>query len=315
MMGKIALVFPGQGSQHVGMGRDFWEQVPEARALLEESGKALGSDLAALCFEGPEDTLTLTANAQPAILAVSMAAFAAFRREGIPFDYVAGHSLGESSALVAAGSLRLDDAIRAVRRRGEFMQEAVAPGIGAMAAILGLEGEAVLEVCHEAAAGDIVEIANFNGPDQIVVSGHTAAVERAVALAKKRGAKRAVRLQVSAPFHCSLMRPAGERLAAVLKGIPIADPRVPVVNNVDAEVVTKSAEVKEGLIRQVSSPVRWVDVVRRLVKEGVTVFLELGPGRVLTGLIRRIVGDARALHAEDLASLRAAIDQLRACSR
>jgi len=312
MMGKIALVFPGQGSQHVGMGRDFWEHVPDARSVLEESGRALGINLAALCFEGPEDTLTLTANAQPAILAVSVAAFAAFRREGITFDYVAGHSLGESSALVAAGSLRLDDAVRAVRRRGEAMQDAVPPGVGAMAAILGLEGEAVREVCHEAAEGEVVEIANFNGPDQIVVSGHTAAVERAVALAKKRGAKRAVRLQVSAPFHCSLMRPAGERLAAVLKGIRIADPQVPVVNNVDAEVVTRSADIEEGLVRQVSSPVRWVDTVRRLVKEGVSVFLELGPGRVLTGLIRRIAAEARALHAEDVQSLRAALDSLKA---
>jgi [acyl-carrier-protein] S-malonyltransferase len=310
-MGKIALVLPGQGSQHVGMGRDFWEQVPDARAVFEESGGALGIDLAALCFEGPEETLTLTANAQPAILAVSMAAFAAFRREAISFDYVAGHSLGESSALVAAGSLRLDDAIRAVRRRGEFMQDAVAPGVGAMAAILGLHGEAVREVCHEAAEREVVEIANFNGPDQIVVSGHVAAVERAVALAKRRGAKRAVRLQVSAPFHCSLMRPAGERLAAVLKEIRIADPKVPLINNVDAEVVTRGAEVEEGLIRQVSSPVRWVETVHRLVKEGVSVFLELGPGRVLTGLIRRIAPEARAFHAEDVLSLRAAIDGLR----
>jgi len=312
MMGKIALVFPGQGSQQVGMGRDFWEQVPEARTVFEDSGRALGIDLAALCFEGPEETLTLTANAQPAILAVSMAAFAAFRREGISFDYVAGHSLGESSALVAAGSLRLDDAIRAVRRRGEFMQDAVAPGVGAMAAILGLEAEAVRDVCHEAAGGEVVEIANFNGPDQVVISGHSAAVERAVALAKKRGAKRAIRLQVSAPFHCSLMRPAGDRLAAVLKEIRIADPQVPVVNNVDAEVVTRSADIEVGLVRQVSSPVRWVDTVRRLVKEGVSVFLELGPGRVLTGLIRRIAGEARAVHAEDLQSLRVAIDGLKA---
>ncbi len=314
MIGKIALLFPGQGSQHVGMGRDFWEHVPEARAMLEEAGRALAIDIASLCFQGPEESLTLTANAQPAILAVSMAALAAFRREGIPFDYVAGHSLGESSALVAAGSFRFQDAVRTVRRRGEFMQQAVAPGIGAMAAILGLHAEIVREVCHEAAEGEVVEIANFNAPDQIVVAGHTAAVERAVALAKVRGAKRAVRLQVSAPFHCALMRPAGQRLAAVLQEIPIADPAVPVVNNVAAEVVTRSAEIMEGLVRQVSSPVRWVEGVRRLVKEGVTEFLELGPGRVLTGLMKRIAGEAHAFHAEDLPSLRAAIDHLRTCS-
>jgi len=311
-MTKIALVFPGQGSQQVGMGRDLWEQVPEARALFEDGGRALKTDLAHLCFEGPEEALTLTANAQPAILAVSAAAFAAFRREGIRFDYVAGHSLGEYSALVAAGSIGFDDAIRTVRKRGEFMQEAVPPGIGAMAAILGLEQQIIFEVCEEAGQGGVVEVANLNGPGQVVIAGEAEAVERAIGLAKGRGAKRAVRLQVSAPFHSSLMRPAGERLGKVLKATSIADPSVPLVNNVDAEVVTKGIEVAEGLIRQVSSPVRWEEGVRRLVREGVTCFLELGPGKVLTGLIKRIATEALALHAEDTASLRIALERLKA---
>ena len=200
-MNRIALVFPGQGSQQVGMGRDFWEQVPEARTVFEESSHFLGFDLARLCFEGPEDALTLTANAQPAILAVSVAAFAAFQREGLRFDYVAGHSLGEYSALVAAGSLRFEDAIRTVRKRGEFMQEAVPPSAGAMAALLGLDQESVCAVCGEAGATGVVEVANINAPGQVVIAGETEAVERAIRLARERGAKRAVRLQVSAPFH------------------------------------------------------------------------------------------------------------------
>lgn len=311
-MTRIALVFPGQGSQQVGMGRDFWEQIPEARELFEMGGQALGFDLARLCFEGPQDTLTLTANAQPAILAVSMAAFAAFHREGIRFDYVAGHSLGETSALVAAGSIRFVDAICMVRKRGEFMQEAVAPGIGAMAAILGLERETILEVCEEAGRTGVVEVANFNGPGQIVIAGVTEAVERAIDLARNRGAKRAVRLQVSAPFHSSLMRPAGERLAGVLETFSIVDPAVPLVNNADAELLTKGVEIASSLIRQVSSPVRWEEVVRRLVKEGVSLFVELGPGKVLTGLIKRIAKEAFALHAEDVDSLRIALKQVRA---
>lgn len=311
-MNRIALVFPGQGSQQVGMGRDFWEQVPEARSLFEEGGQSLGIDLARLCFEGPEDALTLTANAQPAILTVSMAAFGVFQREGFRFDYVAGHSLGEYSALVAARSLSFADAIRTVRKRGEFMQDAVASGAGAMAALLGLEQGAVFEVCEEAGQAGVVEVANLNAPGQIVIAGETEAVERAIGLARERGAKRAVRLQVSAPFHCSLMRPVAQRLAAVLKAISIADPSVPLVNNADAELLTKGEEIAGSLVRQVSSPVRWEEVVRRLLKEGVTIFLELGPGRVLTGLIKRISKEVIALHVEDLASLRAALDQVKA---
>jgi len=311
-MGAIALVFPGQGSQRVGMGRDFWAQVPEARQLFEKGSESLGIDLARLCFEGPDELLTLTVNAQPAIMAVSMAAFAALQREGVRHDYVAGHSLGEYSALVAAGSLTFEDAIRIVRKRGEFMQEAVIPGAGTMAAVLGLDKESVYAVCEEAARYGVVEVANLNCPGQVVIAGETAAVDRAIELAKERGAKRAVRLQVSAPFHCSLMGAAGERLAGALRAIPIADPLVPLVNNADAELLTNRKEIAGSLVRQVTSPVRWDDVVRRLVKEGVTFFLELGPGKVLTGLIKRIAPEATALYAEDLGSLRVAVNQVKA---
>ena len=311
-MNAIALIFPGQGSQRVGMGRDFWAQVPEARLLFEKGSESLGIDLARLCFEGPDELLTLTANAQPAIMAVSMAAFAALQHEGVRFDYVAGHSLGEYSALVAAGSLTFEDAIRIVRKRGEFMQEAVVPGAGTMAAVLGLDRQSVYAVCEEAARYGVVEVANLNGPGQVVIAGETEAVDRAIELAKQRGARRAVRLQVSAPFHCSLMRPAGERLAGALRAISIADPLVPLVNNVDAELMTKREEIAGSLVRQVTSPVRWEDVVRRLVKEGVTLFLELGPGKVLTGLIKRIAPEATALYAEDLGSLQVAVNHVKA---
>ncbi|KAB2961180.1 MAG: ACP S-malonyltransferase [Candidatus Methylomirabilis oxygeniifera] len=311
-MTAIALVFPGQGSQRIGMGQDFWSQIPEARILFEKASEALGIDLGHLCFKGPEEQLTLTANAQPAIMTVSMAAVAALQREGIKPDYVAGHSLGEYSALVASGSLAFEDAIRIVRKRGEFMQEAVAPGAGAMAAILGLDRQSVYAICEEAAQYGIVEVANLNGPGQVVIAGKTGAVDRAVELAKQRGAKRAVRLQVSAPFHCSLMEPAAQRLAGVLQATPIADPTVPLVNNADAELLTTRDAVADSLVRQVTRPVRWEDVVRRLVKEGVTIFLELGPGKVLTGLIRRIAPEATALYAEDPGSLRLAVDQLEA---
>lgn len=311
-MNAIALVFPGQGSQRVGMGRDFWEQVPEARLLFEQGSEALGTDLARLCFEGPDDLLTLTANAQPAILTVSIAAFAAFAREGLPFDYVAGHSLGEYSALVAAGSLTFADAVRIVRKRGEFMQEAVVPGAGAMAALLGLDQPSARAVCEAAARGGVVEVANVNGPGQVVIAGETEAVERAIELAKARGAKRAVRLQVSAPFHCSLMRGVGERLRGVLDAIAIGDPLVPLVNNVEAELLTKRGEIAASLVRQVANPVRWEDVVRRLVKEGATLFLELGPGKVLTGLIKRIAPAVTALYAEDMGSLDVALHQVKA---
>lgn len=306
MGGRIAFVFPGQGSQAVGMGRAFAEAFPEAAARFAEAGEALGFDLAALCFHGPAQALALTANTQPAILTASMAALAGLTRRGVRPDFVAGHSLGEYSALVAAGALDFAEAVRLVRKRAEFMQEAVALGAGAMAALLGLEVAAVETICREAAAAGVVEVANLNAPGQIVIAGERAAVERAVALASARGAKRAVPLPVSAPFHCRMMQPVAERFREVLATVRFRDLRVPCVTNVDALPIRKGAEVADALIRQVAAPVRWVEGVERLRREGAETFVEVGPGKVLTGLIRRIAPAARTFPVEDLAGLEAA---------
>lgn len=307
---RIAFIFPGQGSQHGGMGRELWEHVPRVRSLFQEGSEALGVNLQELCWEGSADQLTLTVNAQPAILLVSIAALEAVREEGVVPDYVAGHSLGEYSALVAAGALGLADALRTVRKRGEFMQEAVAPGRGAMAAILGAPEEAVFGICEAARAYGIVEVANLNAPGQVVVSGETEAVKEAVAVAKTRGAK-ARFLQVSAPFHCSLMRPAAERLAEVLRELSIRDPQVPLIANVDASPYREAAKVREALIRQVTSPVQWAESMRFLIREGVKTFVELGPGTVLSGLVKRIDRAVEALNVEDLRSLRLAVEALK----
>lgn len=310
MGGRIAFVFPGQGSQAVGMGQAFAEAFAEAAARFAEASEALGFDLAALCFHGPAEALALTANTQPAILTASVAALAGLTQRGIRPDFVAGHSLGEYSALVAAGALEFADAVRLVRKRAEFMQEAVAVGTGAMAAVLGLEVAAVETICREAAGAGVVEVANLNAPGQIVIAGERVAVERAVALAKERGAKRAVPLPVSAPFHCRMMQPAAERFREVLATVRFRDLRVPCVTNVDAVPIRKGAEVAEALIRQVTAPVRWVDGVERLRQEGVETFVEVGPGKVLTGLIRRIVPDGRTFPVEDLTGLEAAAEAL-----
>jgi [acyl-carrier-protein] S-malonyltransferase len=299
----IAFLFPGQGSQAVGMGKGFYEVSPGAKAVFEEANDALGFDLKKLAFEGPETELALTANTQPAVLTASVAAATACAERGLRPALAAGHSLGEYSALVVACALRFADAVRIVRKRGEFMQEAVPVGTGAMAAIMGIELPTVETVCAEAAQGEVVEIANVNSAQQIVIAGHRSAVERAVALATARGGKMSVMLPVSAPFHCSLMAPAGTRLAPELEAAPVADPRVPIVRNVDAGVTREAGDVRPFLLRQVASPVRWTECVQRLAAEGATAFVEVGPGRVLSGLLRRIVTGARGHAIEDPAGL------------
>jgi [acyl-carrier-protein] S-malonyltransferase len=305
----IAFLFPGQGSQTVGMGKAFYESSPGAKALFEEANDAVGFDLTRLAFEGPETDLALTANTQPAVLTVSVAAATACAERGLTPRLAAGHSLGEYSALVVAGALAFRDAVRIVRRRGELMQAAVPVGVGAMAAIMGLELPVVEALCAEAARGEVVEVANVNAPLQIVIAGHRAAVERAVAMASARGGRKSVVLPVSAPFHCRLMTPAAEGLAVELERVSVSDPRIPVVRNVDGGLTRVAAEVKPALVRQVASPVRWTDCVRRLAGEGATTFVEVGPGRVLTGLLKRSVEGAPGYAVEDPGGLdRAAME-------
>jgi [acyl-carrier-protein] S-malonyltransferase len=309
---SVAFVFPGQGSQKAGMGQALHEAFPASRAAFEEADRALGFAISKLCFEGPEQELQLTANTQPAILATSTAACRALVGRGIHPQWVAGHSLGEYSALVAAGVLSLADAAVAVRRRGEYMQEAVPVGEGAMAAILMLELAVVEEACRDAAGGQVVAPANINSPGQIVIAGHAEAVERAMERCKARGAKRAIRLPVSAPFHCALMRPAQERLARDLEALSFQDPRVPVVCNVDAKPVRSAAACRDALVRQVSAPVRWQESIEALVDAGVSAFVEVGPGTVLSGLVKKIAKQARVLNVEDAQSLEATVAALAA---
>jgi len=297
----IAFLFPGQGSQKVGMGRALVEQSPEARAVFDEADAALQpSDdpeievtrLSRLMFEGPEEELTLTEYAQPAILTASIAAYRVLVARGITPDFVAGHSLGEYSANVAAGTMAFADAVRIVRRRGMYMQEAVPVGEGAMAAILGLDADTVSRACEEAAEGEVVSPANINGGGQVVIAGAVAAVARAGARAKALGAKRVIPLAVSAPFHCTLLKPAEARLAPELRALHVRNPVVPIVANVDAEPKRDAAAAIEALVRQVSSPVRWEACVRRLASEGVRTYVEVGPGTVLSGLVKKIHKDA-----------------------
>jgi len=309
---KIAFLFPGQGSQYPGMGRELAEAFPCTHRVFEEADRAAGFALSRLCFEGPAEDLQLTANTQPAILAVSIAAAEVLRERGIRADYMAGHSLGEYSALVVAGALGLGDAVRLVRKRGQYMQEAVPVGRGAMAALLGMEVAAVEAVCREAGQGEVVSPANLNSPGQVVIAGHAAAVARAVELAKARGARRAIMLNVSAPFHCALMQSAQERLAQDLEAAQIADPQIPLVNNVDAQVVRSALAVRDGLKRQVTSPVRWEESIRVLHTQAVELFVEVGPGKVLTGLLKQIDRQAEGLHVEDLASLQRVLARLAA---
>lgn len=300
---KTAFVFPGQGSQYVGMGWDMAENFPPARALMVMGSEVLGLDLGHLCFQGPEETLSLTANTQPAVLTVSAMILTVLREQGMHPDFVAGHSLGEYTALVAAGSLTYPEALRAVRRRGELMQEAVSVGAGAMAAIIGISPDTVEQICRDAAQGQVVEVANLNTTMQTVVAGHAAAVNRVSLAARARGAKRVHLLPVSAPFHSSLMRSIAEEFTTVLAGLDIRAPNVPFIANLDAQPKRTAEEVTQTLIRQLDHPVQWVEVVRRLTREGVETFIELGPGKVLSGLIRRIDETVRVYHIEDRRTL------------
>ncbi len=293
-MSKTAFIFPGQGSQYAGMGKSLNDAHPEAARIFEQADAALGFSISKLCFEGPEDQLKLTENTQPALLTVSIAAHAVLASKGIRADYVAGHSLGEYSALVAAGSLDFADAVRLVKKRGQYMQEAVPAGVGAMAALLKLPEDQLDAVLAEAAQGEVVTAANFNTPEQIVIAGNAAAVNRAVELAKSRGARRAVLLQVSAPFHCPLMRPAQERLKADLDATPFRDLATPLINNFAAREIRTGAEARQGLYQQVPNPVRWTESMRLLSSSGVTRFIEVGAGGVLTGLMRAIDPSAAA---------------------
>ncbi|HTV57882.1 MAG TPA: ACP S-malonyltransferase [Verrucomicrobiae bacterium] len=309
-MDKTAFLFPGQASQYAGMGRDLAEHFPESRQVFEEADAALGFPLSKLCFEGPEDALKLTENTQPAILTVSVAAFRAIEKRGVLPDFVAGHSLGEYSALVAAGSLEFSAAVKLVRARGQYMQEAVPAGEGAMAAILGMSPADVAEVCRKAAGGDVVSPANLNSPEQVVISGAAAGVKRAIEIASQSGAKRAVMLPVSAPFHCALMAPAQERLEPDLRAAAFGPLRFPLVTNVDASEVKSGEEARNALVRQVTAPVRWLDSMREMLDEGVNVFVEVGPGKVLCGLLRQIDRSVRCLNVEDSASLQGTLDKI-----
>ena len=309
-MGKLAFLFPGQASQYPGMGRELAGNHPEARAVFDEADKVLGFSISELCFSGSEEALKLTANTQPAILTCSVAAYRVLEQAGIEPAFVAGHSLGEYSALVAAGGLEFSDAVRLVRHRGEYMQTAVPEGVGAMAAILGLAPAQVAGICRQASNGQVVSPANLNSPEQTVISGNAEAVKRAVELASAGGAKRAVMLPVSAPFHSSLMQPAAVQLEADLRTTQFHSLRVPLVNNADAEIISDGDEAREGLIRQVTLPVRWEESVRELIEQGVNTFVEVGPGRVLTGLLRQIDRSIHVFNVEDEKSLRSTLEKL-----
>jgi [acyl-carrier-protein] S-malonyltransferase len=309
-MGKVAFVFPGQASQYPGMGKELAEMYPSAKAVFDEADQALGFSISKMCFEGSEEDLKLTANTQPAILTCSIATYRVLEEKGLAPDFVAGHSLGEYSALVAAGSLKFADAVKLVRKRGSYMQEAVPAGKGAMAAIMGLSPAVVSDVCKRAAQGQVCAPANLNSPDQTVISGDADAVKRAVELASQAGAKRATILPVSAPFHSALMMPAQEKLEHELKKTHFDKLRVPLVTNVDADTIETGDQAREALVRQVTAAVHWEESVRLLIEEGVNTFVEVGPGKVLAGLLRQIERSVATLNVEDEMSLLKTVEKI-----
>ncbi len=310
-MSKLAYIFPGQGSQAVGMGKDLFDHFPASREVFQEADDALGFSLSEMCFSGTAEDLALTENTQPAILTTSVAAFRAMASEGFPLpDFVAGHSLGEYSALVAAHAVSFSDAVKTVRKRGRFMQEAVPVGVGAMAAILGLPLETVEIACAEAAEDQVCSAANINSPAQIVIAGNAEAVDRACEILKERGAKRAVKLNVSAPFHCDLMLPAQKKLAEVLADTTFRDLRFPIIENVSAEKNGGGERARKSLVEQVSNPVRWAQSIENLIIEEVNTFIEVGSGKILSGLVKQISRDVRSLNVEDVNSLKETLNNL-----
>lgn len=309
-MGKLAFLFSGQGAQSVGMGKQIAEAYKSSEAIFDQASEVLGFDIKKMIFEGDDETLKITENTQPCIVTTSIACLQPLLEKGIKPDVVAGLSLGEYSAHVAAGTISIGEAVALVRKRGKYMQEAVPLGVGAMAAILGLENDKVVEVCKEASSTGIVEPANFNCPGQVVVAGEVKAVEKAIELAKDKGAKRAMMLPVSAPFHCSLLKPAGEKLAEELEKIELKDMKIPVVTNVTAEYILDKSKVKDLLIRQVSSPVYFEESVRKMIDDGVDTFIEIGPGKTLIGFVKKINKDVKTLNVEDLESLNNTLKEL-----
>ena len=307
---KIAFIFPGQGSQYAGMAKEFFENFAESRDVFEIASSVLGYDLVHLCLNGPVEKLNLTENTQPAILAASIAILRPLERRGLTASAAAGHSLGEYTAITAAGGFGLKDAVALVQKRGRYMQEAVPEGTGLMAAILGMEREDVEKTCHEAAKNGIVAPANYNSPGQIVIAGEKKAVEKAMELAKGAGAKKVIPLAVSVPSHCSMMRQAGQRLAQDLEKVDISDLRMPVVNNADAKFLRMASELRPSLVRQISSPLYWEDSIKNMASDGFDTFIEIGPGKVLSGLVRRIAKDAKVLNVEDQKSMSATLDAL-----
>ncbi len=307
---KLAFIFPGQGSQCVGMAKEFIENFEESRAVFETAGSVLGYDLAKLCLQGPAEKLNLTENTQPAILAASIAILRPLEKRGLSASAAAGHSLGEYTAITAAGGFELNDVIALVQKRGRYMQEAVPEGTGLMAAVLGMERQDVEKTCLEAAKNGIVAPANYNSPGQIVIAGEKKAVEKALELAKAAGAKKVVPLAVSVPSHCAMMKQAGERLAKELEKITIRDLRIPIVNNAEAKFIKTAAELRPSLIRQISSPLYWEDSIRKMAVDGFDTFVEIGPGKVLSGLVKRIAKDAKVMNVEDLKSMNETLNAL-----